>query len=218
MLTDAELDHTMGIALLREARCLPLYATAAVAAVLDEDSRILPVTRAFAEVPLTEVPLDRPIPLRYRDGAPSGLTLEAFAVAGDPPRFARREEPGHTVGLLIQGDRGKSCAFVPGCGALDGPLLARLASAELVLFDGTFWTDDELVKLGISDRTAHEMDHLPVSGPDGSLERLGGLPSRYRVYTHINNTNPMLLERSPERQLVEGRGVVVGMDGMRFEV
>ncbi len=218
LVSDAELDHTMGIALLREARCLPLYATAAVAAVLEEDSRILPVTRAFAEVPLTEVPLDRAIPLCYRDGAASGLTVEAFAVAGDPPRFARREQPGHTVGFFIRSDSGGSCAFVPGCGALDAGLLERLAAAELVLFDGTFWTDDELVKLGISDRTAHEMDHLPVSGPDGSLERLSALPSRHRVYTHINNTNPMLLERSPERRLVEQRGMVVGMDGMRFEV
>jgi pyrroloquinoline quinone biosynthesis protein B len=195
-----------------------VYATAAVATVLEEDSRILPVTRAFAEVALTELPVGRTIGLCLRDGTASGLTVEAFAVAGDPPRFARREQPGHTVGLLVRDAAGKACAFVPGCGALDPALLGCLASAELVLFDGTFWTDDELITLGISDRTAREMDHLPVSGPGGSLEPLGALPSRHRVYTHINNTNPMLLERSPERRTVDEHGLVVGMDGMRFEL
>ena len=85
-----------------------------------------------------------------------------------------------------------------------------------MLFDGTFWTDDELIRLGIGERTAHEMDHLAISGPHGSLDRLSGLPSRHKVYTHINNTNPMLLEDSPERALVERRGLRVGADGMRF--
>jgi pyrroloquinoline quinone biosynthesis protein B len=87
-----------------------------------------------------------------------------------------------------------------------------------VLFDGTFWTDDELIGLGISDRTARQMDHLPVSGPDGSLNRLSRLEGPRRVYTHINNTNPMLIEDSPEHAAVERAGLLVGMDGMRFEV
>jgi pyrroloquinoline quinone biosynthesis protein B len=125
--------------------------------------------------------------------------------------------PGHTVGLLVRDDAtGGVCAFVPGCGGLDRALLDRLAGAELVLFDGTFWTDDELIGLGIGERTAREMDHLPVSGPDGSLERLAALPARHKVYTHINNTNPMLIEDSPPRLLVERLGLAVGADGMRF--
>jgi pyrroloquinoline quinone biosynthesis protein B len=109
-------------------------------------------------------------------------------------------------------------AFVPGCGELDAPLLARLANADLLLFDGTFWTDDELVRLGISDRTARQMDHMPISGPDGSLAALRRLPCRHRVYTHINNSNPMLLEDSPERIEVEAAGLVVGDDGMRWSL
>jgi pyrroloquinoline quinone biosynthesis protein B len=124
---------------------------------------------------------------------------------------------GHTVGLELKADTGGGkCAFVPGCGDLDPELVGRLGSADLVLFDGTFWTDEELVALGISDRTARQMDHLPIFGPGGSLERLGGLPSRHRVYTHINNTNPMLLEDGPERALVEREGLLVGADGMQF--
>ena len=84
------------------------------------------------------------------------------------------------------------------------------------MFDGTFWTDDELIRLGIGDRTARQMDHLPVSGPDGSLVQLTPLRGPRRVYTHMNNTNPMLIEDSPERLQVERRGLAVGNDGMRF--
>lgn len=217
--TDAELDHTMGVALLREARQLQLYLTGAVRAVLEEDSRLLPVTQAFATVQVTELPLEAPIPLRYRDGSDSGLEVTAFPVAGDPPRFARREIPGHTVGLLLRDGRsGGTAAFIPGCGELDDPLLARLGGVDLVLLDGTFWRDDELISLGISDRHAREMGHVPVSGDSGSLKRLSTLKRPKRVYTHINNSNPMLVEASPERQAVEAAGIVVGDDGMRFTI
>jgi pyrroloquinoline quinone biosynthesis protein B len=217
--TDAELDHSLGITLLREARRLQLYATGSVLKVLAEDSRILPVTEAFAEVAVTTLPLGEPTPLRYAAGEESGLSVTPVAVAGDPPRFARQAGVGHTVGFWLT-DRatGGTAAFVPGCGALDPPLLRRLAGANLVLFDGTFWTDDEMVQLGLSERTARQMDHLPVSGPGGSLEALADLPGRHRVYTHINNSNPMLIEDSPARRAVEAAGLVVGMDGMRFTI
>jgi pyrroloquinoline quinone biosynthesis protein B len=217
ILTDAELDHTLGVVLLREGRDLQVYATPAVQSVLEHDSSVLPVTRAFAEVRVESLTTDRPTALVYRDGCPAGLTVTAFTVPADPPRFASRELPGHTVGLLLRDDEtGGVCAFVPGCGGLDRALRDRLEGAELVLFDGTFWADDELISLGIGERTARQMDHLPVSGPDGSLERLTGLPGRHKVYTHINNTNPMLIEDSPQRLLVERLGLAVGADGMRF--
>lgn len=215
--TDAELDHTVGLALLREARELQLYATDAVLSVLTEDSRLLPVTAAFARVQVTGLPLEQAVALRTGDGQATGLTVTAIAVPGDPPRFARRNQPGHTVGLLIRDSAsGSSAAFIPGCGELVPALLERFARVDLLLFDGTFWTDRELVDLGISDRTARQMDHLPVSGPDGSLVRLSTLPCRHKVYTHINNSNPMLLEQSPERRTVEAAGLQVGDDGMRF--
>jgi pyrroloquinoline quinone biosynthesis protein B len=217
VLTDAELDHTLGIVLLREARRLQVAATEAVRRVIEDDSRLLPVTRAFADVSVTELMPDRAIPLCYRDGGASGLRVTCFPVPAGPPRFAREERPNHTVGLIVQDDRtGGTCAFVPGCGGLDEALLVRLGGADLVLFDGTFWTDDELIRLGIGERTAREMDHLPISGPDGSLARLRTLSGRQRVYTHINNTNPMLLEDGPERSQVEQAGLQIGVDGMRF--
>ena len=219
VLTDAELDHTLGLVLLREARFLQVAATQSVRSILENDSALLRVTRAFAEVRTVDLPVGRAMPLDYRDGCPSGLSVTAFLVPAGPPRFATDGKAGHTIGLLI-GDEatGGTCAFVPGCGELDESLVERLRAAELVLFDGTFWSDGELIGLGISDRTARQMDHLPISGPGGSLERLAELPSRQRVYTHINNTNPMLIEDSPERALVERRGVVVGEDGMRFSL
>ena len=217
VLTDAELDHTLGIVLLREGRDLQLYATPAAQSVIERDSNMLPVTRAFAEVRVEPLAIGGSTALGYRDGCPAGLTVTAFPVPAGPPRFASEDLPGHTVGLLVRDDAtGGVCAFVPGCGGLDRTLLDRLAGAELVLFDGTFWTDDELISLGIGQRTARAMDHLPVSGPDGSLEQLAALPARHRVYTHINNTNPMLIEDSPQRLEVERHGLVVGADGMRF--
>jgi pyrroloquinoline quinone biosynthesis protein B len=217
VLTDAELDHTLGVPLLREGRYLQIYATQAVRSIVEHDSRIIPVTRAFAEVRLENLPAGGSTALSYRDGCPSGLTVSSFPVPAGPPRFAGGDQPGHTVGLLIRDEAsGGTCAFVPGCGGLDETLLGKLGEADLVLFDGTFWKDEELIALGIGERTAREMDHLPVSGVDGSLERLASLGSAHRVYTHINNTNPMLVEDSPERLVVERRGLAIGADGMRF--
>ncbi len=217
--TDAELDHTLGITLLREARHLQLLATAAVRRILEQDSRILPVTQAFARVDVTELEIGRSTPLGYRNGEASGISIEPFEVPAGAPRFARDRAPGHTVGLILADrESGGTCAYVPGCGELDDSVLERLAQTDLILFDGTFWSDDELISLGIGDRGAREMDHQPISGPGGTLSRLSGLTRPRKVYTHINNTNPILLEDSPERAMVEQAGLTVGADGMTFTV
>jgi pyrroloquinoline quinone biosynthesis protein B len=216
-LTDAELDHTLGLVLLREARYLALWTTAAVGAMLEHDSRILPVTRAFADVPLTELRLDTPQALRYRDGSASGISVEAFAVAAGPPRFSTREDAGHTVGMVLRDQAsGRMCAFVPACGELTPSLLERFAQADALLFDGTFWTDNELIALGIGDRTARETDHLPVSGPGGSLAQLAKLPCRHRI-TRTSTTPTDARRHSPER-LVAQAGLAIGVDGMEIEV
>jgi pyrroloquinoline quinone biosynthesis protein B len=219
IVTDAELDHTLGLVLLREAGRLPLYATRAVTSILDRDSRLLATTRAFSDVPVTELHLNRPSPLTYHDGVASGLSAEAFAVPAGKPRFASREEEGHTVGLMLsEADTGRVCAFVPGCGGLDAALLERLGEADALLFDGTFWDDQELIALGIGSRSARQLDHLPIMGPGGSLGLLTALRCRHRVYTHINNTNPILLEDSPEQTVVTKAGLTVGFDGLRITI
>jgi pyrroloquinoline quinone biosynthesis protein B len=222
VLTDAELDHTLGITLLREARAMQLWATRGVLDILSEDSRLLPVTQAFADMPVTELAAGRAAPLTARDGSSAGLTVEAVPVAGDPPRFARRDTRGHTSAVIVREPAtGGACAFVPGCAALDDALLATLAAANLVFFDGTCWSDDEMITLGVSDRTATAMGHVPISGARGSLERLRPLAAGGRtrvVYTHLNNTNPVLLDGSAERRAVEAAGITVGADGMTFPV
>ncbi len=219
MLTDAELDHSLGLALLREGRSLQVYATEAVERMVTDDTRLLPVIRAFADVRVNRLQLGTGTALQLRDGSDAGLTIEPFAVAADAPRFASRTEPGHTIGLIItERSTGKRCAYAPGCGALDDALVARLSAADLVLFDGTFWSNEELIDLGIGERTALQMDHLPISGVDGSLVRLGAMEGPRRVYVHINNTNPVLLEDSVERREVEAAGLTIGMDGMRFDL
>jgi pyrroloquinoline quinone biosynthesis protein B len=207
----------MGLILMREAGRLPVVATRAVTGILERDSRLLATTRAFSEVPVTDLSLGSPVQLRYRDESPSGLSVEAFAVPAGLPRFASREEEGHTVGLVLRGEeRGTSCAFVPGCGGLDASLLERFARVDALLFDGTFWTDEEMINLGVGTKTARQIDHLPISGPGGSLEQLSALPCRHRVYTHINNTNPILIESSAERTAVTRTGMIVGFDGLHL--
>ena len=203
--------------LLREARHLTVYATKAVEHILECDSRILPTARAFADVSVVSLPTTGAIPLRDRAGADAGLTVEAFDVAGDPPRFAADAGPGHTVGLVIREPAVDiSLAFVPGAGTIDTRLKDRLRGADMILFDGTFWDDDELIALGISPATAYEIGHVPINGAGGSLAVLKALAPARRVYTHINNSNPILVEDSAERRAVEEAGIVVGMDGMRF--
>jgi pyrroloquinoline quinone biosynthesis protein B len=219
VVTDAEIDHSLGIVLLREAGRLPVYATTATAAILERDSRVLAVTRAFSDVPVTTLAMGRQVPLVYGDGRTSGITVEAFAVPAGPPRFATSDEEGHTVGLVLRDEAtGRSCAFVPGCGDLDPALLDRLSRVDALLFDGTFWDDNELIALGVGTRAARQLDHLPITGPGGSLGPLSELPCRHRIYTHINNTNPILLERSPEREVVARAGLQVGFDGLRIAV
>jgi pyrroloquinoline quinone biosynthesis protein B len=219
LLTDAELDHSLGIVLLREARSLALYATDAVARVLEHDSRVLPTTRAFATVTVSPLPIDHAVALRDRAGAATGLTAEAFVVRGDPPRFASDHAPGHTVGLVIRDSTtGGSLAYVPGCGAMDDTVVRRLRAADAVLFDGTFWRDDELSALGVSPHSARSMGHVPIDGPDGSLAVLATLPAAIRVYTHINNSNPVLIEDSVPRATVQAAGLVVGDDGLTLTV
>ncbi len=216
VLTDAELDHTLGLLLLREGGSVAVYASGAVAATLEDDSRILPVLRAFADVPLATLAEGVPVALRHRDGKQSGLTVEFFAVPGHAPRFARTRSPGDAAGVLLRDGAGV-CAYVPGCGALDASLADRLSGLDLVLFDGTFWSDGELAAVTGGSRSARDMGHLPISGPGGSLEILPHLGSRV-VYVHLNNTNPVLIEHSPERAAVVSAGMAIGADGMRFTI
>jgi pyrroloquinoline quinone biosynthesis protein B len=222
VLTDAELDHVTGLLLLREGPPFRVVCTALVRRWLNRYLPIEPILARFANPSWTELPLDTSLNLLLPDGAPSGLKAQAFEVDRHVPRFVSEDAAaaaGSVVGLTIQDTRtGGKLVYAPCVASLGPGLMAAARKAGGVLIDGTFWSDNEPTRFGIGSRTARAMGHLPVSGPQGSLHWLAGLPARNRVYVHINNTNPMLNERGSEARLVWERGVRVGVDGDVFDL
>jgi pyrroloquinoline quinone biosynthesis protein B len=224
ILTDGEIDHTLGLLLMREsATTLPVYAPAGVTALLAEQWPLYPVLSAYAGVEPRALEDGRAIALKDLAGAPLGISCSATAVARRPPRYARAA-PAATfdVGLRLTDERtGGTLAYVPTAGALDETVRRVASDADLLLFDGTFWSDDELRAAGGGvdvTPTAREMGHLPVGGPGGSLELLPQMSAKRTVLVHINNTNPILCRSSAERARVEAAGIVVGEDAMEFEL
>ena len=224
ILTDAEIDHTLGLLLLREsAAALPVYAPAGVTALLGSEWPLYRVLAAYAGVEPRALEDGRPIALADASGTPLGISCSASAVARRPPRYARVAPvaPAATfdVGLRLTDERtGATLAYVPTAGAVDDAVRRVATGADLLLFDGTFWSDGELRAAGADAPTAREMGHLPVGGPGGSLELLASLGAKRTVLVHVNNTNPLLRARSPERAQVEAAGIVVGADAMEFEL
>jgi pyrroloquinoline quinone biosynthesis protein B len=221
ILTDAEIDHTLGLLLLRESvAALPVYAPAGVTALLSAEWPLYRVLAGYAGVEPRALEDGRPIPLTDASGTPLGISCSANAVARRPPRYARAA-PAATfdVGLRLTDElTGGTLAYVPTAGAVDDAVRRVATGADLLFFDGTFWSDDELRTAGVDAPTAREMGHLPVGGPGGSLELLASLGAKRTVLVHLNNTNPLIRAGSPERARVEAAGIVVGADAMEFEV
>jgi pyrroloquinoline quinone biosynthesis protein B len=221
VVTDGEIDHTLGLLLLREnAARLPVYAAPGVAALLGGEWPLYRVLAAYAGVEARTLPDEQPVVLREADGTSLGISCTAVAVARRPPRYARAAPAGvFDVGLRLRDERGGGVfAYIPTAGAVDDAVRRAAAGADLLLFDGTFWSDDELRAAGVDAPTAREMGHLPVGGPAGGVALLPALGARRTVLVHINNTNPILCRTSPERARVEAAGITVGEDGMEFEV
>jgi pyrroloquinoline quinone biosynthesis protein B len=219
LLTGADLDATLGLLLLRESGRLVVHASPAVRRSLDEGLRLTAVLGRYSAVEWREPPA-APAPLPDAAGAPSGLLYAAFAAPGKPPRYREGEvcpEAGDCVGYhLIDPRTGGWLVFLPGVASLDAGVLAACGGADVLLLDGTFWSDGELTE-ACGGASASAMGHLSVGGPGGSLARAAGLAAR-TVYVHVNNTNPMLLEDSPQRRAVEAAGAEVGQDGMEFHL
>jgi len=150
----------------------------------------------------------------------SSLVVEPFAAGGDAPRYLGGSDVELEASGFVFRDRatGGGVTYVPGLARLDDDVVTRFAASDLVLVDGTFWRNDELARLGISDRSARDMGHVPLSGPGGSLAVLAGLEGPRKALVHINNTNPILLEDSPEREEVVRAGVEVAYDGLEVEL
>ena len=213
LLTDAEIDHTAGLLLLREsATPLRVYGDAGVERALSDGYPVLPMLQRYCGAEWQPLEPGRTLPI---DG--SSLEVESFAAGGDAPRYLDGEL--EAAGFVFR-DRatGGVATYVPGLARLDDSVVARFAASDLVLVDGTFWRHDELARLGISDRTAADMGHVPLSGPGGTLEVLAGLERPRTVLIHINNTNPILLEDSPEREEVVRAGIEVAYDGLEVEL
>lgn len=222
VLTDAEIDHTSGLLQLREGCTFGIYSTPIVRRWLSEQFPIRPILASFADRPWTELALEEQLELRLPDGTPSGLLLRTFELGRDAPRFVPQSPPeaaGAVIGLEIEEpSRGGRLVYAPGVPAISDSLRKAAAKAGCLLIDGTFWSDEEPSRMGITNSTAHAMGHVPVNGPNGSLEWLSDLPVRNRAYIHINNTNPMLNETGPEFREVNESGVRIGQDGDQFEI
>ena len=214
VLTDGEIDHTAGLLLLRESSTpLRVYSTPEVREALSGSYPLLSMLDRYCGVDWRELATDGPTPLEG-----SSLAIETFPTGGDAPLYMGDAPGPSAIGLTIRDtDAGGTLVYAPGIEALDETVSGRLAEGDLVLADGTFFRHDDLVALGLGERDSWAMGHAPLTGDGGTLEALAALDGR-TVLVHINNTNPILVEGSPERAVVEERGIVISTDGMEFEV
>jgi pyrroloquinoline quinone biosynthesis protein B len=226
LLMDAQIDHVTGLLMLRERSSpLPLYATPEVFADLSRGLPLVPVLSHFCGVARNPI---RPDGTEF---SIAPLTRTAFTAvplsSKAPPYSPHRNDPhpGDNIGLGIASQSSGARAFyAPGLGAVNAAVLAAMAAADVVLVDGTFWSEDEMLVQGLSAKPAAAMGHLPQSGPGGLIELLDQLPElagggkRRKILIHINNSNPILREDSAERAVLTAHGIEVACDGMEIEL
>ena len=212
MLTGGEIDQVAGLLSLREREPFTVCATAATLAAL-ADNAIFGVLAPDLVTRRAAVPGE---PLKL----PGGLEAQLFTVPGKLPLYLEGENPetasetAANVGVEISAG-GARITYVPGAAAVTTAMSERMARADLVLFDGTLFRDDEMIASGTGTKTGRRMGHMPIDGEDGSLAALCGIAGR-RIYVHINNTNPILVDGSPERAQVERQGWEIAEDGMEI--
>lgn len=222
VLTNGDVDAVAGLLCLRESQPLSVYGSARVLDVLASNS-IFDVLNPELVQRKTMV-LGQPFAVEGPQG-PVGLTIEAFAVPGKIPLYLEDEEKGtggsfgteegDTVGLKVTRDvSGAHFFFIPGCSGLDDPLRARLSGAPLLFFDGTLFTNNEMIDQGLMQKSGDRIGHMNMSGPGGTLALMAPLGIARKIFIHINNSNPVLRENSQERAAVEAAGWEVSYDGM----
>jgi len=209
VLVSADVDGIAGLLAVRERQPFRVYAPEPILRVLRGNSVFDVLDPALVE--RVELTPDRPVEC----GA--GLRLTLLPMPGKVPlyledRASAQPEAGPTYAARIEAN-GRRAVVAPACAEITDDVRARLRGADLLFFDGTLFTDDEMIAAGVGAKTGRRMGHVPIGGPDGSLSVLAGLGGR-RVYLHINNTNPVLLDGSAERRQVRDAGVEIAHDGM----
>jgi len=220
VLTNGDLDHVLGLLQLRESQPLSLYSTLRV----EEGLRLNPMLRTLerfeGHVRFHRLELGKTHALTLADGKPSGLSIEALPVPGKPPLHlmgSHAPSPEDNIALKVRGH--DSASLVYATAIADAKAAASVfEGCAALLLDGTFWSENELPELGVQMGPAKSMAHQPISGALGSLEALSGLNVPRRIYTHLNNTNPILNENSAERLELNARGWEVAVDGMKFRI
>ena len=203
LLTGADLDQVLGLSVLREGTSIAIHVTPPIRQALARGLLLPSVLDRYAGIEWITPPTAI-APLCGRDGRPSGLRYFAWPLSGKPPRYL----PDHgsvsqdmsVAYIIVDEATGGHLLVAPSVAELDSISLRQWQHCDAILFDGTFWDDMELQRLGVATLSAREMGHVPVSGPRGSLATLASLGADRKIYVHVNNTNPMLVEDSEERR------------------
>ncbi len=220
VLIDAQIDHTTGLLMLREGKPLDIYCTRMVHEDLTTGNPLFNILGHFCGVNWHRVATDPGA--SFEIPAVPGLRFTAVPLRSKaPPYSPHREDPheGDNIGVRIEDTAsGRNVFYAPGLGEIEPHLEPLLRDADCVMVDGTFWTDDEMVRLEISRKRAREIGHLPQSGPGGMISVMDGLAKPRKILIHINNTNPILVEDSPERAQLTAHGIEVAHDGMEVQL
>ncbi len=218
ILVDSQIDHTLGLAMLREGARLEVYCTASVREDLMTGNPLLRMLDSYCGTAWHEIPATGGAPFRI----PGVDRVEFSAIpvkSKAPPYSPHRDSPqaGDNIALMMtDAASGKSVFYAPGLAEIEPQVWECMSRADCVMVDGTFWTDDEMIRLGAGRKRGIEMGHLAQSGEGGMLSWLRKLPRARKVLIHINNTNPILDEDSPERRTLDQAGVEVACDGMEI--
>jgi pyrroloquinoline quinone biosynthesis protein B len=213
VLLNADIDHVLGLLLMRELQPLRVYATESIRRIVAEDNSMFGMLqRVPNQVSWNVFTLGETFTLCNPAGKDSGIRCRAISLADHFPAYvlaARRPQlsPNEaSLGLIVESPSGKRLAYMPAVPEISAELLAEFDAADVLLFDGTFWSDDELIRIQGSGQTARQMGHVPLSSSGGSLGQLAQVKRPRRIYIHINNTNPVLNEAGPEYREVRDAG------------
>jgi pyrroloquinoline quinone biosynthesis protein B len=222
ILTNGEIDAIAGLLSMREGSPFTIYAHPKVLSILNANSIFNVLNEK--NVPRQPIEVDKTFEPTLPDGSPSGIEILPFAVPGKSAWYLEGEVypsgndgTGDTIGLRVRDKAtGKYFYFLAACAAVNDDLKSRLAGAPLIFFDGTVWSDDELIGAGLGNKTGQDMGHIAMSGDHGAIESLAGLDIGRKIFLHINNSNPALLRDSAEREIAEHAGWQIPADGMEI--